>query len=563
MSSAGRRRAEPVALLGAVLLAGAAFTAVGCTALVLTPGDQGVARPAPPPPPPPQPQPPVLRQILERGSTFRSTLARLPDTEVEGIVKALPESAPAVKALRERLLTLGAPAAIKQELLRLGEDDPFAGGVPGAASLRHDVVAALPEPTLQRLAAAFVEIENERAAFCRDKRPRIHNIGIQNIVTFERKPPAGREGALQRAVRIPVDGRDLHPFCVTFDVTVTGTVPLSRGFPPPPDGGSQDVFINRPTDDRPDAANVVLLEPLIDRLKTGDQLTIQISASQHDVYGRPDRRRVVSFATRTFSLYEIEDYRQRVLASRIAPHDIRAFPLPEQDAELLFGSLVAREFFVVRLSIRNTEPEAKLVSTGMITAYGRAIVEPPGAVEPSFTVPVMVVPSSLQQTFTILDDEEANRPRAWTFRALEFAGALASAATSAFGFSLDVAKGVSLFTGVGIPEGRRLFPDRGPGYKRNVITYGMPDLIKVPANTVTDHRFLFFPKKDIELVIADHNMFASSAEALGGEGKIADRLDRTSRYFFGKNIGSVAPIAKTSSITRSSASIGSSGSGIG
>jgi len=545
MSAGGGRSARLVILCFAALFMAVGFGVTGCTTLFLAPADQQGTSAQPPALQPPQPS--TLRRILEQGSTFRYTFNRLSDADVKAIVEALPESAEPLKNLKKDLLSAETPAGVKQALLKLGEDSVFASGVPRAADSRGALITALPEPTLQRLAVAFVEFEHDRSIFCAGRRPRIHNIGIQNIITFERKTPSAREGPQERAVRIPVDGRDLHPYCVTFDVTITGTVPLSRGYPPPPDGGRRDFFLYGPTDDRPDFADILLLEPFIDRLKTGDQVTIQISVSQRDAYGRLDKKRLVSFAVRTFALYEIEDYRRRILESRIAPHDIRAFPLPEQDAELLFGSLVAREFFVVRLSVRNTESEAKLISTGMITAYGRAIVEPVGD-EPSFTVPVMVVPSSLQQTFTILDDEEANQPRAWTFRALEFVGALTSAATSAFGFSLDVSKGVSLFTGVGIPEGKRLFPDRWPGYKRNVVIYGMPDLIKVPANAVTDHRFLFFPKKDIELVIADHNMFTGFAETLGGDRKIVEQLDRTSRYFFGKNIASVAPKVRVISL---------------
>lgn len=504
--------------------------------------------------------PEILRDILIKNArTFEEIFKRLPASDVQALVGALPEQPEEQKRFKDSLQGTNAEQT-KTKVLGLADTSAnFGARDRDTPTRRQNFVSALSETALQKLALELIAYEKDRDTFCVGKRPRIHNIGIQQIITFEKKPMAmdeeARERAVRipvdgtRAVRIPVDGRDLHPRCVTFEVTVTGTMPLSYGAPVPLGNhkvvlAAGDILVNKPSDEEPDTANVLLLERLIKRLKTRDQLTIQVAVSQHDRYGRADKERVVSFATRTFTLYEVEDYRDQVLRSRIAPHDLRAFPLPEEDVELLFGSLVAHDFFVVRLSVRNTESEAKLISTGMITAYGRLLVEPVGDEhEPSFTLPVMVVPSSLQQTFTILDDEEANRPRAWTFRALEFVGVLASAATSAFGLSLDVSKGISLFTGVGIPGGQKLFPDRWPGYKRNVVAYGMPDLIKVAANSVTDHRFLFFPKKDIELVIADHNMFPDSANK-----KVVERLDRTSRYFYGKNVTSVAPNVRVISL---------------
>lgn len=521
----------------------AAISAAGCAALAeqKPTGDAQAATTGAPKPATVAPLSPLtLRQVLpDSGSAFAEGFRLLPDDQVEQVVRRLPGEPRELRELRDGLLAARGAAQIKAAVLELGEDKmlTFAGTTARAEVWRHRFLTGVTNETLRQVAVNLAEVEKERVTFCEKKRPRIHNIGLQSFLTFEAAPPPGKETTTrQRAVRIPVDGRDLHPRCVTLHVQITGTIPLSRH------PWETDFFVTRPKEDRPDTANILLLEGLIDRLKTGDQLTVQIVVAQHASFTGGDEARLVSFATRTFTLYEVEYFRRRVLSTRIGPHDIRAFPLPEADAELLFGLFVARQFFVVRLSVRNTEPEAKLISTGMITASGRAIVEPAREGEPSFTVPITVVPSSLQQTFTILDDEESNQPRAWVFRGLEFVGALAAAVTSGFGFAPGVLKGVSLFTGVGIPEGKRFVPDRWPGYKRNVVTYGVPDLIKVPSNSVTDHRFLFFPKKDVELVIADHNIFADPLRRLsdGKKPDLVERLDRTGRLY-GRKLGSLAP----------------------
>ncbi len=281
-------------------------------------------------------------------------------------------------------------------------------------------------------------------------------------------------------------------------------------------------LVSKPKDDRLESGNadsgtVILKEELISRLKTGDKVTVQIVVSERDVYRGQEKRRVVTYATRTFTMYSVEDYREKILKNQIAIQDIRAFPLPETEINKLFGPLISRNFFVVRLSVINRENEVKIISTGMITASGRAIVEPLADpdernIAPSFTVPVTIVPSSLQQTYAIMDDEEVNQIRPRNFRILEFTGALLTAGTAAFGSSLAIAKGVGLFTGVVIPEGKRAIPDRWPGYKRNIVNFAAPDLLKVPGNTIADHKLLFFSKKDIELIVADQNLFANAEE---------------------------------------------------
>jgi hypothetical protein len=90
---------------------------------------------------------------------------------------------------------------------------------------------------------------------------------------------------------------------------------------------------------------------------------------------------------------------------------------------------------------------------------------------------------------------------------LEFIGALASAATAAYGVPGDLEKGVVLFTGVVIPSSKKLWSDRWPGYKRNVVTYGVQDFEKVPRKSISGHKYLFFPKRDIQATISDGNLF--------------------------------------------------------
>lgn len=486
--------------------------------------------------------PTVFRQLLiESSSLFTRSFSSLPDTQIVAIVSSLPESPRDLKVLKEALLQLGTPAGTKRELLKLGEEKRYlVGGMKKDTELlRRQFLEALDDTKLQNLAAVVTESDKERANFCRSKSPRIHNVGLESILIFETAPSQPSVTKRERAVRIPVDGRDLHPRCVTFHVQLTGAPPLSR------QDWEQDFVVSKPTDERPDSALVLLLENFIDRMKTGDKLTVQIAISQQQAFGYPDRRRVVSFATRTFTLYELNDYRRQVLASRIAAHDIRAFPLPEEEAIMLFGPLIAENFFVVRMSVRNTESEAKLISTGMITASGRAIVEPIESTLPTFTVPVTVVPSSLEQVYSILDDEEVNQPRSKVFRTLEFVGALASAATSAFVGTLDVNKGISLFTGVAMPESKKLWPDRWPGYKRNVVNYAMPDLLKVAANSVSTHKHLFFSKKDLEGVIADHNMFLPALNEARG---VVRRLGRQRSGLFQQFFQSVEPDVRVISV---------------
>lgn len=229
--------------------------------------------------------------------------------------------------------------------------------------------------------------------------------------------------------------------------------------------------------------------------------------------------RSVSTASRTFTFYEFEDFRQDYHGKRVLPSDIMAFPEPAESVEKLFGKSISRRYFVVRLSVRNTEDEDRLIATGMIRARGRAMVESMAGKKRNsyqgqseverFTVPVEVAPSSVQQVYAALTDKSAWSTRAVVFRSLELAGTVASAYSLTFGSSETVKDAIQLATGVGIPAFNKFWTDQLPGYQRNIVNFGMPELVKVPRGGVTSHKFLFFPKEAIEGMIIDHNSYGT------------------------------------------------------
>ena len=225
------------------------------------------------------------------------------------------------------------------------------------------------------------------------------------------------------------------------------------------------------------------------------------------------------FYEREFTLYETQYYRDTVLKAQIPTHQIEAYPLPEAEAETLFGPVVSQNFFAVRLTINNNDDNDKLINTGLIVAHGRALVEPNDSSydkttplarpdEPvSYTVSVAVAPQSDKQMFTVLDDTQVNSPRNWIFRGLDFVGALGTAivnVTSAPGVATQAA---GLFTGTFTPAARQLFPDSYDAYKRNIVAYAMPELIKVPRRSSVGHRYLFFSKNEMQGLIMNQSEF--------------------------------------------------------
>ncbi len=356
--------------------------------------------------------------------------------------------------------------------------------------------------------ASYNRLYEKKATYedcaCLGLKPRIHNIGMSGILVFESGQP----------LEILVEGQDLHlPPCSNAEVKIGGTVPGVKG---------RDYKIMDGTYTG-GAFRIELKERYVNRLKSGYQLDVWVSIDSPPTGYIPcpwkdenekgntenienaNQNRTLTFANRRLTVYETKDYVEEFLATRVKPYNIKAFPLPKEEARALFGPIVAENFFAVRLSIRNDTAADKLISTGMIVASGRAIVDPGEKGKP-FTLPIEITPQSLEQVYTTLDDEEINQVRPRVFRGLEFAGALATAVNVAFGSSVDLTEGLSLFTGVFLPEAKKLWIDRHPRHERNIVSFAMQDLMKVPRGTVIGHKYIFFSKNKIETIINDPNL---------------------------------------------------------
>lgn len=347
---------------------------------------------------------------------------------------------------------------------------------------------------------------------CKDVVPRVHSIGTTNVLVYAESDPNDPNDDDKTSIEVLVEGRDLkHKACLKLGVKVGGTLnaldKVDFDFIPPPDGGG--------------SFTVEIKNGYLEKLRTGDQIEVTVfSMPVFKVSDPKIRARLTNMTSRVFSVFTLEDYRTQVIDRRIPIQDIEAFPLPQSEARRLFGPVVSKNFFTVRLAVRNTNPEDKLISTSMIVANGRMIVEPHRKAfrhsserkkfarkNERFTVPVQLVPQSLEQIYTMIDDAEVRQGRSVVFRGLEFAGALASAATAAFGASTDLISGVGLATGVAIPEVQTLWVDRWPGYERNIVSFAMPDLLKVPGGSISGHKYIFFSKNKLEAVVSDKNLF--------------------------------------------------------
>ena len=266
-----------------------------------------------------------------------------------------------------------------------------------------------------------------------------------------------------------------------------------------------------------DAAGIVLTSQYLDRIKSGDEITVHVLL--RDV-SRGLKKKNLHYATKTFTLYEVDDYRKRVLKNRVKVENIRAFPLPKLEANALFGPIVAANYFVVRLSVRNPDDRELLINTGLIVAGGRAIVEPsPGPDQEQsgklsklkYTIPVNVVPQSATQMYTLLDDEEVSQARPSFFRGFELVGALATAIAAPLTIPsiVNVKTGLGIVTNTLMPGLKQAWPDRWPGYKRNIVANAMPDLFKVPRRSASGHKYLFFSKSRIEGMITDQAAYTN------------------------------------------------------
>jgi hypothetical protein len=221
-----------------------------------------------------------------------------------------------------------------------------------------------------------------------------------------------------------------------------------------------------------------------------------------------------SNAVRVLTVMKATEFRERRLKKSIAIYNINAFPLSSLQTEYLFGKKIERLYYVVGISLQNTAEDNtdKYVNSGMIRLSGQALIQPIEgdhtlARDTWFTVPVSVTPQSREHVYTVLDDEEVDEPRSIFFRSLDFAGTLATAIVTGFNGSEEAIRGLGIATGIGTPELRKFWTDRWPGYKRNVVNYAMPNLIKVGRGTSSPTYFLFFSKTKLEGLVLDSQLF--------------------------------------------------------
>jgi hypothetical protein len=123
---------------------------------------------------------------------------------------------------------------------------------------------------------------------------------------------------------------------------------------------------------------------------------------------------------------------------------------------------------------------------------------------------VIVPPQSHQQVYTFVTDNAKWRPRQWIFRSLEFVGSLATVAANAFGGSDDLIRGLGIYTGTFIPEGKTLWPDAVPDYQKNIVNFSMQELVKVSKGGSVGYKFLYFPKHELHSLISDPSLFRVS-----------------------------------------------------
>ncbi len=212
---------------------------------------------------------------------------------------------------------------------------------------------------------------------------------------------------------------------------------------------------------------------------------------------------------RHFVLRATTEFRS-VLRESVSYDDIRAFPMSEVVARDVFGAVVAKNYLVVAVRLYNRSDMDRVVTVGMITARGQALVVPPvpsnSESPPAFNVPVAVSPARSSLVYSHVADEQTNEPRNVVFRTMKFVGAVATALVSPFDLTDDFLKGVSIFTGILIPEGEKLWPERVGGNLRNLVTFGFPDVIKVPKGASAGG-VLFFPKNELHSLVTAAEYF--------------------------------------------------------
>jgi hypothetical protein len=166
-------------------------------------------------------------QLVESGAAFYAAVNEINDTDLQKIIDSIKKlDEPWVKLVFSN--DFGTDN-VRKKLLRLAREESITDGKDTLATLegRRRLIAVLDQGTVSNFVSKLEALRADRMAFCEGKKPRIHNIGIMGILTFENRKDIvqGTEGR-RLAVRIPFDGRDLYPRCVNLDVKITGTLPM-------------------------------------------------------------------------------------------------------------------------------------------------------------------------------------------------------------------------------------------------------------------------------------------------------------------------------------------------
>jgi len=215
----------------------------------------------------------------------------------------------------------------------------------------------------------------------------------------------------------------------------------------------------------------------------------------------------VTSGTGSFQVYTVDTYRQKFQNTTFEMFEIKAYPLPEAMIAEILGQKVADHYYVVALSLKNSSTQDRIVNTGLINAWGKALVYPADDTRPVFSKPVEVSPDSLQQVYSAVAGSKWNTGREWIFRSLEFAGTLGTAIATGFKGTPDLIKALGVYTGVGIPSLQKLWPDQVPNYLANIVNFGMPELVKVPHGSSQGFQLLFFSKDSLDAMIPDPSQF--------------------------------------------------------
>ncbi len=342
----------------------------------------------------------------------------------------------------------------------------------------------------------------------------------------------------QGDVEILVKGKDL--VLATTSVHVGSLVPALAGRDyeiRAAQRGDKVANVDQPLSS--DMLLVSLKANFVKRLQDKDDVTVSVDAAdcsgQHRAFG------IGKFLVRNTKFFRDEEQKNRFPFS-----DITATPLSFKEAHYLFGPLVAENYFVVKLALRNTSKQQRILTTGMIRVSGMALVEPADDSAASkesaegtamatigggstsntekqqeqnpkktkrFTLPITVSPLGLTQLYKIMDDTYPHHGRSVFFRTFDFFGAVASAAASPFGASGDLVRGLSLMTGSIRPGLDKAWHDSWPVYRSNVVEFGMQDMVKVVQNAELSQKFIFFSKNTIQAQLQDPAFFGQFAEA--------------------------------------------------